>query len=1055
MMLEKVRPYFATVERRTFFHLAVVAIALVAAQPLFGENLLLNTRGGGDSPFLLQRVQQLVVALADGHFPARWMPDAAYGYGYPFFNYYAPLSIYVAALFRFVGFSFVRAIQLAQIAGFLLAAWATFELAARWFKDDWAGLLAAAAYTLAPFHLVNVYVRGDSLAEFWAMALYPVVLLAADSALRQRREEDASTMRRLLSLAFLGLSYAALVLCHNISALIFSPFVLLYVALLSWRWEGRRLEAMLFSAGGLLLGLALSAWFWLPALGESNLVQTGPVTEGYFHFSNHFLDLDLVQPSLLFNFDVVDGAAFRMGALQALLALAGAVVLIWQLARRQPEPLFRLRALFMLALLLVATFMITPLSAPLWEGLPLLPFVQFPWRFLSIQALGTALVTAALALLPLRRLLVPALAGLLLLGTLATLSPDYLLLSDEDVTSQRLAQYEWFTGNIGTTVSAEYLPHQVQPRPFTSPWLERGERDWVQVLAGEAQVQLQERRATEQLWQVQAGTEGATVEFPTLYWSGWRALVDGEEASLSPAGNSGLIAVQLAAGEHQLRLYLGRTPLRAVAEGVSLWALLLVLALFAAALLRRAEQRRLRLPQRPLAWIGAGLLALLLLRFWPQPDMQSQALTWDFAQMGYLSHAPEGVRFEDGARLTGYSYSQDVVQAGDTVQIALQWAAGTAADNTILSLETPAAHRFSTAVPLQVAEQTAAADIVRYELSIPANAPAGLYVPRLEREDTQALTFPGGQTRGDLFLRPLQVVSRMPADPNGERLQLRVDNVSLVGSAPATTEGPVGPHDCAAGAASPGQLLVELAWFTPDALPHNYTASLRLTGPSGALYAQCDLQPGYGFNPSGSWPAGRWTPDRLALPLPPQLPLQQSYVLAATLYEQPGQAVLTRRLGQVSFEGQELTFRPVEPSFEVPQSARVVSARFDDLFLLRGYELAQDDQSLSLTLYWESLAPAAEDYVRFVHLVGDGAQAPVAQADGMPDANTYPTSQWSHGEIVSDRVVLNLEEAPPGEYRLAVGFYPPTDPAARLPASAEDGQPLADNRFLLPVTVTR
>jgi hypothetical protein len=32
--------------------------------------------------------------------------------------------------------------------------------------------------------------------------------------------------------------------------------------------------------------------------------------------------------------------------------------------------------------LLASTFMITRFSGPLWERVPLLPFVQFPWRFL-------------------------------------------------------------------------------------------------------------------------------------------------------------------------------------------------------------------------------------------------------------------------------------------------------------------------------------------------------------------------------------------------------------------------------------------------------------------------------------------------------------------------------------------------------------------------------------------------------------------------------------------------------------------------------------------------
>ena len=75
-------------------------IAIVAAFPVLAEPGLLNTRGGGDSPFLLQRLHQLETAFLDGHLPVRWMPDANYGYGYPFFNYYAPLSIYIAAFFR-------------------------------------------------------------------------------------------------------------------------------------------------------------------------------------------------------------------------------------------------------------------------------------------------------------------------------------------------------------------------------------------------------------------------------------------------------------------------------------------------------------------------------------------------------------------------------------------------------------------------------------------------------------------------------------------------------------------------------------------------------------------------------------------------------------------------------------------------------------------------------------------------------------------------------------------------------------------------------------------
>ncbi|MCA9968774.1 MAG: hypothetical protein KC425_01090, partial [Anaerolineales bacterium] len=229
--------YLLPASRTTWFLAAALLLAAVAAVPLLAGPGLLNTRGGGDSPFLLQRLQQLAAALRDGHFPVRWMPDANYGYGYPFYNFYAPLSIYITAVFRLVGFSLVTSIQLSQLAGFLVAAWGMFRLGRRWWGSDAAGLLASVAYTAAPFHLVNVYVRGDSLAEFWAMAWYPWVILAAEAVVSRPYsvfgvQYSAGARRQV---ALLALAYAALILSHNISALIFSPFLLLYVLLCVFR----------------------------------------------------------------------------------------------------------------------------------------------------------------------------------------------------------------------------------------------------------------------------------------------------------------------------------------------------------------------------------------------------------------------------------------------------------------------------------------------------------------------------------------------------------------------------------------------------------------------------------------------------------------------------------------------------------------------------------------------------------------------------------------------------------------------------------------------------
>src|SRR3989338_1004644 len=47
------------------------------------------------------RVNQMYKALSDGQFPVRWVSDLGYGFGYPIFNFYAPLPYYAGAFVNF------------------------------------------------------------------------------------------------------------------------------------------------------------------------------------------------------------------------------------------------------------------------------------------------------------------------------------------------------------------------------------------------------------------------------------------------------------------------------------------------------------------------------------------------------------------------------------------------------------------------------------------------------------------------------------------------------------------------------------------------------------------------------------------------------------------------------------------------------------------------------------------------------------------------------------------------------------------------------------------
>ncbi|MEA3459555.1 MAG: 6-pyruvoyl-tetrahydropterin synthase-related protein, partial [Chloroflexota bacterium] len=741
------------------------ALALLLSIPAWLPLLrgFVNTRVGGDSPFLFFRLHQLLRNLQAGVFPARWMPDAAYGQGYPFFNFYASLPYYLAALFKLWGFGYIWAVKLTQIIGFIAAAGAMYILAKRLLDNQAGALLAALIYTYAPFHLVNVYVRGDSLSEFYAFVFYPLVLWTL------LRLKEAPSRANIALVAF---AYGGLILTHNISALIFTPFIGLWlIAYGLWPREERRIAICHmpyairntpYAIGGIGLGLALSAWFWLPALLERGSVQLEGMTSGYFHYSGHFRSLDLIQASPLFDYSV-DGSlrCFAMGSIQAALALLGTASIIahW-LKRRRIET----RDAFLLVGLFVSTFFITPLSRPLWDHLPLLPFVQFPWRFLSVQAFFASLVSGRIVGKFRRSHAVAVALGLAAMATsMLKLRPEYLPLSEADITTEQLSIYEYFTANVGTTVRSEYLPRWVETRPFTSEMLLEGSKPPPKVLEGTLEkAELVELGPTHEEWLLDVSSPSARLAFHTYYFPGWRARVDGEPREVEPVEGLGYIGLDLGQGEHRVILCLERTPLRAFAEALSLLAFIIAIGLVTTGGLVASHH----LKAFGIALASIALVAVLL-RLLPSPRADASDLTMDFVRMPYLHHNPKGVRFGEVARLMSYSFSSDEVEAGEALEVTLRWA-GVASDELTaeVSLVSAAEHLFHVPACLATSSAPLQAGMMRYQLRVPETAMRSLYLIKVRvwkgKSEVEPVT-ERGEPLGTIYLRPIRVRNRIEA----------------------------------------------------------------------------------------------------------------------------------------------------------------------------------------------------------------------------------------------------------------------------------------------------
>jgi hypothetical protein len=94
------------------------------------------------------------------------------------------------------------------------------------------------------------------------------------------------------------------------------------------------------------------------------------------------------------------------------------------------------------------------------------------------------------------------------------------------------------------------------------------------------------------------------------------------------------------------------------------------------------------------------------------------------------------------------------------------------------------------------------------------------------------------------------------------------------------------------------------------------------------------------------------------------------------------------------------------------------------------------------------LAPIDQDYTVFVQILDQQDQI-VGQIDAWPRQGTYPTGQWTAGEIVRDPYVVQLQgELQPGEYRLQVGWYLLAT-LHRLPVLNESGASI-DDKVVVP-----
>jgi hypothetical protein len=528
---------------------------LILALPVCLPLLTGRVPGGHDAFEYFPRLAEFHENIAHGILLPRWAPDLSRGTGQPLFEFNPPMIYYVAELWHVTGFDFTKSMNLACIV-FVIASAISMFLLGRFYFGEKGGWLAAAAYLYAPYFAVDLYIR-SALAEFAAFPFVPLSLFGFGAYARYGQ-------RAYLLLG--AVSYAGVLFSHNAAALIFTPLLLAFLALTAWRkksWALLRDQAL-----GWGLGLALGACIWLPSLVERQYVGLNRLLEGYLRYSNHFVYLhQLFDSPWGYGVSVAgdqDGMSFAMGWSHWLL-LTAALVLAFRVRKQAHHQwLWFFTAAGALLCLFSLDF-----SEPLWDGLPLLQYLQFPWRFLGPTAACLAVCIAAVGpviehLPRWRNAAFAAALALLIVPNLIHNQPQRW----QDVDLSFWTPHQIAARGLEVTTASEYAPKWVTLWP---PF------DFRPVRAVSAEVQFQEGRRSPVSWSGQVRTvTQVEVEMPIAWFPGWEVRVDSRPVTIKPVAGTDLIRFQLPPGTHQVEAAWTRTPIRWIGDGISLLGLLVL-----------------------------------------------------------------------------------------------------------------------------------------------------------------------------------------------------------------------------------------------------------------------------------------------------------------------------------------------------------------------------------------------------------------------------------------------------------------------------------------------
>jgi len=504
----------------------VLFVTLIASFPLFGNGYIPTH----DGEYHIIRFIEFFRMLTAGYWFPRWAPTLNSGYGIPIFLFHYPFPNYVGAFMQGVGLNAVNAFKLSLAFWYISAGFFSFF----WLKKLFgirAAALGAILGACVPYWFVDLYVRG-SVGEVCAISFLFCSLMLLE-------------YRMFIPYAF---AIGGLVLSHNILSLMFVPFLLGYAFL-------RDRKYIL----GIFFGIFLSSYFWIPALFERGYV----VGLNTVNFREHFVQLyELIVPSwgTELSGQIFGGSkmSFQIGIIP-FIVIIGSIFVVHKDKNQSMKRLYG----YVMVVLVCAMVLMFSWTSFIWERLPFLSFVQYPWRFLSMVIPVTAFAGAFVSYHLKMRFWSIVLIGVSVLFSYSYSRPVIYAPRDDHYYLSRV-NFTDGTSSMGNSFSTIWTGWKSNRSPYM-----------IAVANGRLVGDFTRYAYLKKEFTV-FSDNGAYVYTPILYYPGWKALIDQKETSIDYA-TDGTIRFAVPGGNHQVRVVFTQTLVRACADILSIVTLVWLL----------------------------------------------------------------------------------------------------------------------------------------------------------------------------------------------------------------------------------------------------------------------------------------------------------------------------------------------------------------------------------------------------------------------------------------------------------------------------------------------